>query len=46
MLYVAAGELIEAVSGLTWEDFIAERILKRAGMASSRPRHTARRSPG
>jgi len=41
MLYVAAGELIEAVSGMTWEDFIAERILKKAGMISSRPRHTA-----
>ncbi len=41
MLYIAAGEVIEAVSGLTWEDFISERILKRAGMASSRPRHDA-----
>ncbi|NTV81534.1 MAG: serine hydrolase, partial [Candidatus Aminicenantes bacterium] len=41
ILYLAAGEVIEAVSGLTWEDFIAERILKRAGMASSRPRHSA-----
>ena len=41
MLYIAAGEVIEAVSGMTWEDFISERILKRAGMASSRPRHDA-----
>ena len=41
VLYVAAGELIEAVSGRTWEDFISERILKKVGMASSRPRHTA-----
>ena len=41
MLYVAAGELIEAVSGTTWENFIAERILKKAGMTSSRPRHSA-----
>ncbi len=41
MLYVAAGQLIEDVSGMTWEDFIAERILKKAGMTSSRPRHTA-----
>ncbi len=41
ILYVAAGELIEAVSGRTWEDFVAERILKRVGMASSRPRHSA-----
>ena len=41
VLYVAAGELIEAVSGKTWEDFVAERILKRVGMGSSRTRHTA-----
>ena len=41
MLYIAAGEVIEAVSGMTWENFISERILKRAGMASSRPRHDA-----
>ena len=41
MLYIAAGELIEAVSGLPWEGFIAERILKKAGLTSSRPRHTA-----
>jgi CubicO group peptidase (beta-lactamase class C family) len=41
VLYVVAGELIEAVSGLSWEDFISERILKKAGMASSRPRHSA-----
>jgi CubicO group peptidase (beta-lactamase class C family) len=41
ILYLAAGEVIEAMSGVTWEDFISERILKRAGMASSRPRHSA-----
>jgi CubicO group peptidase (beta-lactamase class C family) len=41
VLYVAAGELIEAVSGVSWEDFISERILKKVGMASSRPRHSA-----
>jgi CubicO group peptidase (beta-lactamase class C family) len=41
MLYIAAGEVIEAVSGKTWEDFVAERILKKAGMTSSRPRHSA-----
>ena len=41
ILYVAAGELIEAVSGMTWEDFISKRILARVGMASSRPRHSA-----
>jgi CubicO group peptidase (beta-lactamase class C family) len=41
ILYLAAGEVIEAVSGRTWEDFISERILKKAGMAGSRPRHSA-----
>ncbi len=41
MLYVAAGELIEAVGGMPWEDFIVERIFKKAGLASSRPRHSA-----
>jgi CubicO group peptidase (beta-lactamase class C family) len=41
MLYLAAGEVIEAASGKTWEDFIAQRVLKKAGMASSRPRHSA-----
>lgn len=48
MLYIAAGEVIEAVSGMRWEEFVAERILKRAGMASSRPRHSAElaASPG
>ena len=41
MLYIAAGEVIEAMGGEPWEDFIAGRILKKAGMASSRPRHSA-----
>ena len=41
ILYLAAGEVIEAVSGRTWEDFISERILKKAGMAWSQPRHSA-----
>lgn len=41
MLYLAAGEVIEAVSGKTWEEFISDRVLEKAGMASSRPRHSA-----
>ena len=41
ILYIAAGEVVEAVSGMSWENFIAERILKRVGMTSSRPRHSA-----
>ena len=35
MLYLAAGELIEAVSGKTWEEFVAERILRRLGMTAT-----------
>jgi CubicO group peptidase (beta-lactamase class C family) len=41
ILYLAAGEVIAAMSGRTWEDFVAERILKKVGMAESRPRHSA-----
>ncbi len=41
VLYLIAGELIEAVSGQTWEDFVATRILKRVGMAGSNVRHSA-----
>jgi len=41
MLYIAAGEVIEAVSGTTWEEFIAARILEKAGLTSSEPRHSA-----
>lgn len=39
VLYLIAGEVIEAVSGQSWEDFIADRIVKRVGMADSTPRH-------
>jgi CubicO group peptidase (beta-lactamase class C family) len=41
VLYLIAGELIEAVSGMSWEDFIRTRILERVGMAHSSPRHSA-----
>lgn len=41
ILYLAAGEVIAAVSGRTWEDFIGERILAKVGMTGSRPRHSA-----
>jgi CubicO group peptidase (beta-lactamase class C family) len=41
ILYLAAGEVIGAVSGRTWEDFVGERILKKVGMTWSRPRHSA-----
>jgi len=35
VLYLVAGQVIEAVSGQTWEDFVTSRILKRVGMAAS-----------
>src|SRR5580692_2307195 len=35
ILYMVAGELIEAVSGETWEKFVAERVFKPAGMLHS-----------
>ena len=41
VLYLIAGEVIEAVSGMTWEEFVGSRILKRVGMASSDVRHAA-----
>ena len=31
-MYVVAGEVIEAVSGLAWEDFVRQRILGPLGM--------------
>jgi hypothetical protein len=40
-LYSVAGEVIEAVSGQTWEDFVGTRILARVGMTGSSVRHSA-----
>src|SRR5262249_40149551 len=40
VLYLIAGELIEAVSGQSWENFVATRILKRVGMTDSNVRHS------
>jgi len=40
VLYSVAGEVIEAVSGLTWEDFVDKRILARVGMSGSNVRHS------
>ena len=41
MLYLVAGEVIEAVSGQSWEDFVASRILAKVGMTGSNVRHSA-----
>ena len=35
VLYVVAGELIEAISGQTWEEFVQTNILAPAGMSTS-----------
>ena len=40
VLYLVAGELIESVSGQSWEDFVASRILKKVGMSGSNVRHS------
>jgi len=33
LLYIVAGELIPAITGKSWEDFVEQRILNRVGMA-------------
>jgi CubicO group peptidase (beta-lactamase class C family) len=40
VLYLIAGEVIETLSGLSWEDFVATRILAKVGMTDSKPRHS------
>lgn len=35
VLYLVAGEVIEAVSGQSWEDFVTARILRVVGMAGT-----------
>lgn len=46
VLYIAAGELIEAVSGKSWETFVSERILKPVGMLGSNVLHSAAAAAG
>jgi CubicO group peptidase (beta-lactamase class C family) len=41
VLYLIAGEVIEAISGQSWEDFVSARILKKVGMDGSNVRHSA-----
>ena len=40
VLYIVAGELIEAVSGMSWEDFVTRRILEPVGMKTTTVRHS------
>ena len=41
VLYTVAGELIETLSGMSWEDFVTSRILSKVGMTASDARHSA-----
>ncbi|WP_353182256.1 serine hydrolase [Parapedobacter lycopersici] len=43
ILYVAAGEVIEAVSGMAWETFVSRRIFDRVGMPNSISRFSSLR---
>lgn len=36
VLYLVAGELIERVTGISWEEFVKNRILNKLGMSESR----------
>ena len=46
VLYLVAGQLIEAVSGQSWEDFVTARILKKVGMTGSNVLHSAASASG
>lgn len=35
LLFIAAGEIISAISGASWEDFIGDRLFKPLGMTAS-----------
>ena len=41
VLYLVAGEVIETISGQSWEDFVSSRILAKVGMTGSNVRHSA-----
>jgi CubicO group peptidase (beta-lactamase class C family) len=46
VLYLVAGELIETISGQSWEDFVSTRILAKVGMIGSNVRHSAAAASG
>src|SRR4029453_12541532 len=46
VLYLVAGEVIEAISNQSWEDFVSRRILARVGMIGSNVRHSAANTSG
>jgi CubicO group peptidase (beta-lactamase class C family) len=41
VLYLVAGEVIEAIAGQSWEDFVSQRILAKVGMTDSNVSHSA-----
>jgi len=41
VLYLVAGQLIEAVSGMSWSDFVTTRILRPVGMREANTTHAA-----
>jgi CubicO group peptidase (beta-lactamase class C family) len=40
VLYLVAGEVIETISGQSWEDFVTNRILRKVGMSGTTVRHS------
>jgi CubicO group peptidase (beta-lactamase class C family) len=46
VLYLIAGELIETISGQTWENFVSSRILAKVGMTGSNVRHSSAAAGG
>jgi CubicO group peptidase (beta-lactamase class C family) len=46
VLYLIAGEVIETVTGQSWEDFVSSRILAKVGMTGSNVRHSAAANGG
>jgi CubicO group peptidase (beta-lactamase class C family) len=46
LLYLAAGQIIPAVTGTSWDDFVQQRILARLGMNNSNTSVTAFKSGG
>lgn len=46
VLYLVAGEVIETLSGQSWEDFVSSRILAKVGMTNSNVKHSAAAAGG
>jgi len=46
VLYLVAGELIETITGQSWEDVVGTRILAKVGMTGSNVRHSAAAATG